>query len=198
MAEDTRKDESAVDSTSAEDAQPRNRKHRHPDLPKTQTGKLWEAFGNPEEPVNQMPGGTYNSAGGRPKEVTWRDAFHFESNDWQRFRHLAQMPCVRDSLLVGMGGGLGVGGIHAVLKGFRGLRMSANIAVGTFGIIAVAMYKWCDNRRQAEQKGMAEALIMMKKLQDKKKQEEAAEKAKEAEEARRREEERKKAWFRWS
>jgi len=77
---------------------------------------MWEAFGNPEERINEIPGGTYNSAGGRPAEVTWRDAFKFsqlrkDGPPWY------QTPCARDSLLVGIGAGGAVGGIRFVLRG---------------------------------------------------------------------------------
>ena len=91
----------------------RKPKPKH-DFPQTQVGKLWDAFGNPEEPVNTMPGGTYNSAGGKPKEVHWTDAFKFNSKE---IMNLHRLPCSRDSLLVGLGAGFGVGGVRAILGG---------------------------------------------------------------------------------
>ena len=120
MAEDTQND--SAGSSSQNDSDPsengrreRRKQPRHPDFPQTQAGKLWDAFGNPEEPINKMPGGTYNSAGGKPKEVTWRNAFAtFDTGELNR---LYQKPCVRDSLLVGLTGGMGVGSVHAILKG---------------------------------------------------------------------------------
>lgn len=76
---------------------------------------MWEALGNPKDPINEMPGGTYNSAGGKPSAVSWKDAFSFSYQGkgpaWY------QTPCARDSLLVGMGAGGGIGGLRFVLRG---------------------------------------------------------------------------------
>ena len=117
MADDTRQSDqpSAENATEPEFRRPRRPKPKH-DFPKTQAGKLWEAFGNPDEPVNTMPGGMVNSAGGRPAEVTWRDAFRnpFATKDGRRFY---QVPCAKDSLLVGIGGGASIGGVRFILKG---------------------------------------------------------------------------------
>lgn len=78
---------------------------------------MWEALGNPEVPVNTMPGGTYNSAGGKPADVSWRDAFNFSYQGkgpaWY------QTPCSRDALLVGIGSGGAVGGLRFVLTGAK-------------------------------------------------------------------------------
>src|SRR5271163_2041357 len=99
MADDTRQSDqtSNENGTEPEFRRPRRPKPKH-DFPKTQAGKLWDAFGNPEEPVNTMPGGMVNSAGGRPPEVTWRDAFKFSEVDATRWYRTT---CSRDSLLVG-------------------------------------------------------------------------------------------------
>lgn len=83
--------------------------------PKSQTGKLWNEFGNPEQPVNMMPGGTYNSAGGKPKEVTLGDTVR--SLSVKDIGSFYKTPCARDSLLIGIGTGFGVGGIRAILGG---------------------------------------------------------------------------------
>lgn len=63
-----------------------------------------------------MPGGMVNSAGGRPAEVTWRDAFQnpLATKDGRRFY---EIPCAKDSLLVGIGGGGAIGGVRFILKG---------------------------------------------------------------------------------
>lgn len=92
----------------------RNRKH---ELPRTQAGKLWEAFGNPSEPVNEFAGGTYNSAGGKPQELTWKAAFDFNISDLKRFY---KVPCGRDAFLVGLGGGAAVGGVTVIIGGKMG------------------------------------------------------------------------------
>jgi cytochrome c oxidase assembly protein subunit 20 len=115
MAEDTRKYNSTPsnDAPVADESAPWRKKPEY-DYPKTQAGKMWEAFGNPKEPVNEMPGGTYNSAGGKPKEVTWKAAFDWKMSDAKRFY---KVPCARDSLLVGVGGGAAVGGVTAIVGG---------------------------------------------------------------------------------
>ena len=81
----------------------------------SQEGKLWEEFGNPKEPVNLLPGGTYNSAGGKPKEVTVMDAL--KSLSISDFTSFYKAPCARDSLLIGIGSGFGVGSIRGILGG---------------------------------------------------------------------------------
>jgi cytochrome c oxidase assembly protein subunit 20 len=116
MADDTRQSDGAPaeEQAQSEPRRPRRPKPKH-DFPQTQAGKIWEALGNPEEPINTIPGGTYNSAGGKPAEVSWRDAFNFsyegKGPSWY------QTPCARDSLLVGIASGGAVGGLRFVLKG---------------------------------------------------------------------------------
>ncbi len=77
---------------------------------------MWEAFHDPNNPVNEMPGGTYNTAGGKPKEVTWRDAFSFEKMDPKKPLPY-QTSCGKNALLVGMGAGGAAGGLRFIVKG---------------------------------------------------------------------------------
>ena len=101
---------------------PAPKKPKH-EFPKSQVGKLWEEFGNPEEPINLMPGGTYNSAGGKPREPTYWDAvksvFAGDPNNPNSvsLTQVHKAPCARDALLVGIGVGFGTGGLSAVLGG---------------------------------------------------------------------------------
>jgi hypothetical protein len=103
---------------------------------------MWEVLGNPAEPANTLPGGTYNSAGGRPADVTWKDAFSFkhEGNAYAWY----QAPCARDSLLVGMGAGGAAGGLRFILKG-------ASLVLGPFcctpGLISDRAFLHVDNRQ---------------------------------------------------
>lgn len=80
---------------------------------------MWDAFGNPNEPANSMPGGMINSAGGRPKEVTWKDAFSAftHKSDNPNAPAFYQTGCARDALLVGIGTGGGAGGLHFIVRG---------------------------------------------------------------------------------
>lgn len=85
--------------------------------PETQAGKMWKAL-QTEEPVNTMPGGMVNTAGGRPKEVSWRDAFNFGDGSFLGdLSKIHKTPCARDGLLVGIGAGGALGGTSFVLTG---------------------------------------------------------------------------------
>lgn len=64
-----------------------------------------------------MPGGKYNSAGGKPREPTWRDAFRFSEFTRTDRPKWYQTSCARDSLLVGMGIGGGVFGVGFISRG---------------------------------------------------------------------------------
>ncbi len=192
MAEDTRKSNAAPNNVPSADESAPGRKRLKHDFPKTQAGKMWDAFYNPEEPVNEMPGGTYNSAGGKPKEVTWKAAFDWKLGDVKRFY---KVPCARDALLVGLGGGAAVGGVTAIVGGemkivpettiLRSLRVpglksmgrAANFAAACFAVMSMGQYAWCESRRREEARGMALAVIGMKKLQEKKQREKEADEA---------------------
>jgi cytochrome c oxidase assembly protein subunit 20 len=218
MADDTRQPNHSPsnDATVADESAPLQKKRKH-DFPKTQAGKMWEAFGNPTEPVNEIPGGTYNSAGGKPKEITWKDAFNWKLSDAQRFY---RVPCARDALLVGGGGGAAVGGLTAIVggkmnmiqeilikkkvcslraPGLKATWRAANFAVAGFAIFSMGQYAWCESRRREEAKGMALAVIGMKKLEEKRRREKETEEARAAAEAERlREEQRQKQKSSWS
>ncbi|KAL2417891.1 hypothetical protein ABEF95_005416 [Exophiala dermatitidis] len=199
MAEDTRESEGAPQDDKSTSESPRIRRPKpRQDFPKSQVGKMWEALGNPQEPVNTMPGGTYNSAGGRPTEVSWKDAFNFSYEGkgpaWY------QTPCARDSLLVGIASGGAIGGLRFVLKGLSSIATSANIAVGGFALTASGMYYWCEQRRREEARGMAAAVVGMRMLHEKKAREKKeAEEAAKAAAAAKAEEERKRSqrWYKF-
>lgn len=180
---------------------PRRPRPKH-DFPETQAGKLWKAFGNPEGgPVNELPGGTYNTAGGRPKEVSWRDAFNFEVMNNPNRPAWYKTGCARDSLLVGIAAGGGVGGLGFIVRGLRRSLATSNYAAATFVLTASGMYYWCEKRRQEEAKGMAAAVVGMRMLHEKKAKDEAERKKQELDRGRREEEERirnKRWWKPWS
>lgn len=116
MADDTRE----TDSPGAESSsQPQSRRPRPKyDVPQTQAGKMWEAFGNPKEPINTMAGGTYNSAGGRGQEPTiWNALTTLNPFDREGKPAFYQTSCARDSLMVGIGAGGAIGGIRFIIKG---------------------------------------------------------------------------------
>ena len=197
MAEDTRKQKPPPsNSGSIPDSEAPWRERFENKIPKGQAGKLWEAFGNPDEPVNVLPGGQYNSAGGKPRDITWKDGLNWK---WADFSKFYQRACARDALLVGIVGGAAVGGITGVIGGmafvyvrnkftamlttFKGLilaKRAANFGVVGFVALSTGQYMWCESRRREEARNMAMAVVGMKKLQEKKRREEEAEKAKQA------------------
>lgn len=194
----------AASDTQQPDEEPRRPRRPRPkhDFPETQAGKLWKAFGNPEGgPVNELPGGTYNTAGGKPKEASWRDAFTFEVHRNPNRPPWYQTGCARDSLLVAIAAGGGIGGLGFIVRGVKRSLATSNYAVGTFVLTASGMYYWCERRRQEEAQGMAAAVVGMRRLHEKKAREEAERKKQEEDRRRREEEERiknKRWWNPWS
>lgn len=85
---------------------------------KSQTDKLWDAFGNPEDQANSLPGKVSNKSGNGTKDlddVTVTDALKsLSSKDFTTFYRL---PCARNALMLGIGAAFGVGGIRGVLGG---------------------------------------------------------------------------------
>jgi cytochrome c oxidase assembly protein subunit 20 len=109
MAEDTREpDPTSSDAT----VSPKKPKH---EFPKTQVGKLWEAFGNPEEPVNVLPGSTYSPNHEKTKDISLAESM--KTLSMKEFTTFHKKPCARDSLLVGMAAGFGLGGVRGLAGG---------------------------------------------------------------------------------
>ncbi|RAK91992.1 cytochrome oxidase biogenesis protein, Cox20 subunit [Aspergillus costaricaensis CBS 115574] len=187
MADDAR-DPTTSTPEVREPGQQGDRKPKH-EFPKSQVGKLWDAFGNPEEPVNMLPTAT-TKTGQKAKDITVTEAMKTMSLENATSFHKA--PCARDSLLLGIGAGFGVGGVRGVVGGLRSMWTACNWAVGAFAITALAAHEFCQRRRVEELDGMKQAVELMKALKDKK-QREKEQKIEEA--ARLAEEERKrKSW----
>lgn len=114
MAGDTRdsdppaSDKQTDDKTKSQDPFAPTKKPKH-EFPKSQVGKLWEAFGNPEEPINLM------APNAKQKDVSLTEVI--KSISWDDFTSFYKAPCARESLLTGLGTGFCVGGIRAVLGG---------------------------------------------------------------------------------
>jgi len=81
----------------------------------SQTGKLWDAFGNPEEPANALAKATYKPPGKNPKDVSYSEVIG--SVSLSEMSNIHKRPCTRESLMTGIGVGFGVGGLRGVLKG---------------------------------------------------------------------------------
>lgn len=144
-----------------------------------------------------MPGGTYNTAGGKPPQPTWRDAFSFDVMSNSSFH---KQPCAKDSLLVGIGVGGGVGGLGFILRGLSSLTMTTNYAVASFAAATCGMFYWCQKRRSDEARGIAAAVAGMKMLHEKKAREEREEKerlriAEEVRKAAEEEQRRNRSWW---
>ncbi|KAE8351034.1 hypothetical protein BDV28DRAFT_137985 [Aspergillus coremiiformis] len=154
---------------------PRQKKPKH-EFPQSQVGKLWDAFGNPEESANVLATGA-GASGRGSKDVTVTEAM--KSMSLQDVTSFYKTPCARDSLLLGIGAGFGVGGIRGVLGGLRSLWTASNWAVGAFAITSLAAHEFCQRRRVQELDGMKQAVELMKELKIKK-QREKEEKAVEA------------------
>lgn len=92
---------------------PKKPKH---DFPQSQVGKLWDAFGDPEEPVNALANASYKPRGGKnAKDVSYSDVAG--TINVSEFSHVHKLPGSRDSLMIGMGSGFTVGGLRAVFGG---------------------------------------------------------------------------------
>lgn len=115
MADDTRQNNAGTSEDATQ--QPTRKRRPRSDFPQTQAGKLEAAFGNPKDPANSLPGGSFNSAGGKPAEVRWWDALSFSVHNSEKRPAFYQTGCARDSLLVGMGAAGAIGGLRFVLKG---------------------------------------------------------------------------------
>ena len=70
---------------------------------------------SPPENANMMAGGTQNTAGGQVPEVTIANAFP----KFSEFSQFHKKPCVRDSLMWGLGAGFAFGGIRALFGGMQ-------------------------------------------------------------------------------
>jgi len=90
-----------------------------PNSDKAFSGEQWNdaapSYKAPEN-ANLLPGGTQHTAGGKEVEdITMVDAAKsIKREDWSQF---TKKPCVRDSLLLGIGSGFAVGSVRAIWKG---------------------------------------------------------------------------------
>lgn len=91
---------------------PKKPKHQ---FPQSQVGKLWDAFGNPEEPVNALANATYKPRGNESKDVSYSEVVGNVS--LSEISSFYKAPCARESLLTGIGAGFGIGGVRAVFGG---------------------------------------------------------------------------------
>ncbi|GAM83278.1 hypothetical protein ANO11243_012640 [Dothideomycetidae sp. 11243] len=125
-------------------------------------GDQWKdatATKRPEGPANIMPGGTANTAGGeRPDDVAMVKAAKLIK--WEDWTTLPSKPCVKDSLMTGIGSGFALGGLRAVLR--------------------APVFSACNWARKAEREGMKQAMeIIDRKSIERKQKEQRMERARE-------------------
>jgi cytochrome c oxidase assembly protein subunit 20 len=78
--------------------------------------KIYEVFHSPPSNANALPEGSgQNTAGGRQQAPALTDAV--KTVKLEDFKKVHMYPCVRESLLVGIGSGFGIGGIRALWGG---------------------------------------------------------------------------------
>jgi Protein of unknown function (DUF3767) len=78
--------------------------------------KVYEVFHSPPQNANALPEGWgQNTAGGREKPPAITDAV--KTIKLEDFKKVHMYPCVRESLLMGIGSGFGIGGIRALWGG---------------------------------------------------------------------------------
>jgi cytochrome c oxidase assembly protein subunit 20 len=78
--------------------------------------KVYEVFHSPPESANALPAGSgQNTAGAHEPPPTLAEAI--KTVRLQDFKQVHMYPCVRESLLMGIGGGFGLGGVRALFGG---------------------------------------------------------------------------------
>ena len=87
---------------------------KEPEPKPTHSSKTYASF-TPPENANALPGGSLNTAGGRTPNVGIAEIA--KSITLEDLQTVHTKPCVRDSLLMGILGGFGIGGVRAILGG---------------------------------------------------------------------------------
>lgn len=78
--------------------------------------KVYEVFHSQPQSANTLPEGSgQNTAGGRERPPAITDAV--KTIKLEDFKKVHMYPCVRESLLMGIGSGFGIGGIRALWGG---------------------------------------------------------------------------------
>ncbi|KAE8153941.1 hypothetical protein BDV25DRAFT_5236 [Aspergillus avenaceus] len=190
MADDTQTQTTPTLEQQDSPQDPSQQKKPKHEFPKSQVGKLWDAFGNPEDSANVLAASGAASSRKKNDDITVTDAM--KSLSLKEASSFYKAPCARDSLLLGIGAGFGIGGIRGVVGGLRSMWTACNWAVGAFALTSLAAHEFCQRRRVQELDGMKQAVELMKELKVKK-QREKEQKVEEA--ARLAEEEKKrKSW----
>jgi cytochrome c oxidase assembly protein subunit 20 len=88
-----------------------------PEHIKSSKPKVYEVFNNPSPSANDLPAGYgQNTAGSRKPIPTLTEAV--KTVRVEDLKMVYQYPCARESLLMGIGAGFGVGGVRALWGGW--------------------------------------------------------------------------------
>jgi cytochrome c oxidase assembly protein subunit 20 len=87
---------------------------KEPDPRPTDSSKTYASF-TPLENANTLQGASLSTAGGRTPNVGIAEIA--KSITLEDLQTVHTKPCVRDSLLMGILGGFGIGGVRAILGG---------------------------------------------------------------------------------
>ncbi|KAI9731420.1 MAG: hypothetical protein M1818_007810 [Claussenomyces sp. TS43310] len=141
------------------------------------TPQIYEVFHAPSS-ANDLPEGSgQNTAGARPEVPSLNEAI--KTVRLGDFRQVYMYPCVRDSLLTGIGGAFAVGGIRGLMG--TPVMKACNWAVGTFCFLGIGSYEFCLQKRKLEKANMKRAVEII----DRKKAEKEAQAQAKREERRR-------------
>jgi cytochrome c oxidase assembly protein subunit 20 len=77
--------------------------------------KNYEVFHSPPASANSLPAGSGQNTAGSKLTPTFADAL--KTVRLQDFSQVHMYPCVRESLLMGIGAGFGIGGVRGILGG---------------------------------------------------------------------------------
>lgn len=119
MAADTRDPDSSSQPTQAlQDSNPKTYERFGTSSPSNNYASDGGAAVEAARPqnANLLPGGTINTAGGKVRETSILEAA--KTIKLGDFRELHKKPCARESFLVGIGAGFGIGGLRAVMGGW--------------------------------------------------------------------------------
>ncbi|KAH8819434.1 hypothetical protein F5884DRAFT_760516 [Xylogone sp. PMI_703] len=150
------------------------------------------------ENANQLPlSASQNTAGSKSKELEPTFTNALKTVRLGDFKQVHMYPCVRDSLLTGIGAGFGVGGIRALLG--APIPKATNWAASSFVLLSFASYEYCLYKRTLEKAQVKRAVeIIDRKKAEREAQMQAAReerRRKKEEEERRIEEARNKSWW---
>ena len=120
--------------------------------------------------ANIMPGGTAHTAGGQTQDTT-NVVDAAKSIKWEDWSQLPARPCVKDSLMTGIGSGFALGGVRAVMR--APVFSACNWAVGAFCFTSFGVYQYCTYQRNTEREGMKRAMEIMDRKAIERKQKEA-------------------------